>query len=580
MQQKNSDVPARATAVTAVAAGGSWQGQIGAGFRGACLHMLLPKAAEAWHRSRPLTKGVGASTLVWFARFFLKEFAVNLTSPSRRSVAKVLVACVATLFLPGRVMADAPPPSTAARPNVIFLLADDLGYGDIGCYGQKKIHTPNIDRLAAEGMRMMVHYSGNAVCAPSRCVLLTGLHPGHTYIRDNMEFPGGEGQAPVPTNSLTLPLTLKKLGYTTGCFGKWGLGPVGSTGDPQKQGIDHFYGYNCQRQAHNYYPTHLWDNDQKVPLDNPAFSPGQKLPAGADPNDPASYARYRGKEYAPDLISVQALKFIGDNKDKPFFLYYATTVPHLALQVPEDSLKEYEGMPDEPYVGNRAYLPNRTPHATYAAMITRMDREIGRMLAKVHELGMDDRTIFIFTSDNGPLYDKLGGTDTEFFQSDGIFRGRKGAMYEGGLRMPCIVTWKGHIAAGTDNNRVTGFEDWLPTLLELAGQKDATPTGLDGISFAPTLLGQTQEPRPFLYRESPGYDGQQAIRVGNWKAVRVNLETAKPGAVELYDLEKDPAESTDVAALHPDLVAKLSELMRQQHVKSAEFPIRGLDNPS
>lgn len=472
----------------------------------------------------------------------------------------------------------------APRPNIVFVLADDLGWGDLGSFGQKKIRTPHLDRLAAEGMRLPVHYSGNNVCAPSRCVLMTGLHPGHAFVRDNRQakdFP--EGQTPVPPGYLALPLTLKKLGYTTGAFGKWGLGPFGSTGDPLKQGIDRFFGYNCQAVAHNYYPTHLWDNDQQIALNNPKFAAHQKLPEGTDAANPASYAPYSAKDYAPDLISAQGLKFIRDNKDKPFFCFVPTTVPHLALQVPEDSLKEYAGaFPEEPYPGGRGYLPHRTPRAAYAAMITRMDREVGRIIDLVKELGLEENTIFVFSSDNGPLYNQLGGTDADFFNSAGPFKGRKGSMYEGGVRVPCIVRWKGRIAPGSQDNRVTGFEDWLPTLLELAGARDSTPAGIDGISFAPTLLGQSQPPRPFLYRESPGYQGQQFIRVGNFKAVRTKLNPGPraklaPTQIELYDLEKDPGETTDLAAANPQVVKQLADLMQQQHAKSELFPIRALD---
>jgi arylsulfatase A-like enzyme len=474
----------------------------------------------------------------------------------------------------------------ADRPNIIFILCDDLGYGDIGAFGQKKIRTPTLDRMAAEGMKLTAHYAGNNVCAPSRCTLLTGKHQGHAYIRDNRGgAPGGrEGQEPVPAGELALPLTLKKLGYTNGCTGKWGLGPVGSTGDPLTQGFDRFYGYNCQAVAHNFYPTYLWSNAEQVALDNPKFSPHQKLPEGADPNLPASYTAYRGNQYSADLIAEQGREFVRSNKGRPFFYYFSTTVPHLALQVPDDSLKEYEGaFPEEPYPGGRAYLPNRTPRATYAAMVTRMDREVGRLMDLIKELGLDERTIFIFTSDNGPLYDQLGGTDADFFQSAGNFRGRKGSYYEGGFREPCLVRWKGKISPGTTSDRVTGFEDWLPTLLDLIGEKAAIPAGIDGISFAQTLLGGTQEPRPFLYREGPGYGGQQVVRVGDWKLVRQNLhprlkaKNPPPPTTELYDLAKDPSETADVAAQHPDIVARLSAIAREQHMKSDLFPIQALD---
>jgi arylsulfatase A len=470
------------------------------------------------------------------------------------------------------------------KPNVIFILGDDLGYGDVGPFGQTRIRTPNIDRLAKEGMKFTAHYSGHNVCAPSRNVLLSGKHPGHNYIRENRGglATGTEGQEPVPPGTLALPLTLKKLGYATGCVGKWGLGPVGSTGDPLKQGFDRFYGYNCQAQAHNFYPDHLWSDTTRVDLKSPIFAAHQKLPAGADPNATESYKPFAGTEYSADLIAEQGREFVRANKDRPFFLYFATTVPHLALQVPEDSLREYEGaFPEEPYVGGRSYLPNRTPRATYAAMITRLDREIGRLMDLVKEVGLEERTMFVFTSDNGPLYNKLGGTDAEFFQSAGPFRGRKGSYYEGGFRVPCIARWPGKIAAGTTSDRVTGFEDWFPTLLELMGEK--APEGIDGISFAPTLRGENQPPRPFLYRESPGYGGQQTVRMGEWKLVRQNLH---PGpkqknpptpTAELYNLVKDPSETTDVAKEHPEIVENLLSIAKEQHVPSALFPIRALD---
>ncbi|HEV7226524.1 MAG TPA: arylsulfatase [Pirellulales bacterium] len=472
------------------------------------------------------------------------------------------------------------------RPNIVFMLADDLGYGDLRCYGQQKIRTPNIDRLAAEGMRFTAMYAGSNVCAPSRCALMSGKHPGHGYIRDNRGGlgAGGEGQEPVPAGELKLPLSLKQLGYALGGFGKWGLGPVGSSGDPLKQGFDRFFGYNCQAVAHNYYPTHLWDDDRRLALNNPAFSVQQKLPEGADSNAAETYARFSGRDFAPDLITEQALRFMRENRDRPFFLYYPTTVPHLALQVPEDSLAEYQGaFPEQPYPGGRGYLPHRTPRAAYAAMVTRLDREVGRLVQLASELGLDERTIFVFASDNGPLYDQLGGTDSEFFNSAGGLRGRKGSFYEGGFRVPGIVRWTGKIAAGAESDRVCGFEDWLPTLLDLVGAGDVVPAGIDGISFAPTLLGKPQPPRPFLYRESPGYGGQQAVREGDWKAIRTNLQPARkatqqqPGLVELYDLARDRAETKNVAADHPEIVRRLTALMESQHVKSALFPLRALD---
>jgi arylsulfatase A len=467
-------------------------------------------------------------------------------------------------------------------PNIIFILADDLGYGDIGAFGQKKIRTPNLDRMAAEGMRFTQHYSGNAVCAPSRCVLLTGKHPGRAWIRDNREVQP-EGQPPLPADTVTIAKLLQQRGYATAAMGKWGLGFPGSEGAPLKQGFDRFFGYNCQRHAHNYYPTSLWDNDKRLKLNNAAFAPHQKLATNADPADAKSYARYAGKDYAPDLIHEQALQFIRTNSARPFFFYFATTVPHLALQVPEDSVAEYRGkFEDQPYRGTNGYLPHFTPRAAYAAMITRLDRDIGRIMSLVRELGLDENTIFIFTSDNGPLYGRHGGTDSEFFNSAGGLRGRKGSLYEGGVRVPLIVRWKGRINANTTSDRVNGFEDWLPTLVELAGAKSAAPRGIDGVSFAPTLLGTMQELRPFLYREFANYNGWQSVRLGDWKGVRKDLNPRqRPGrpnlALELYDLKSDPTESKDVAAEHPKIVAQIEKIMREQHTPSQLFPFPALD---
>lgn len=495
----------------------------------------------------------------------------------------------ATLAVLISVVSFAIPARAAAhQPNIIFILADDLGYGDIGAFGQKLIRTPNLDRMAAEGMKLTHHYCGNAVCAPSRCVLMTGKHPGHAYIRNNREMKP-EGQFPIPADTVTMPKLLKAQGYTTGGFGKWGLGGPESTGEQTKQGFDRWFGYNCQAVAHNYYPTSLWSNVERFALKNPAFSAHQKLPAGVDPAKEESYAPYVGKEYSADLIAEQARAFVRANKDKPFFLYWPTTVPHLALQVPEDSLAEYKDkFGDQPYDGSRGYLPHRYPKAAYAAMITRFDREVGRMMALVKELGLDENTLFVFSSDNGPLHgthEGLAGTDATFFNSSGGLRDGKGSLYEGGFREPTIVRWTGKIKPGSTSERVSGFEDWVPTLLEVAGAKAATPKDTDGISLLPTLLGQPQPARPFLYREFPSYLGYQCVRMGEWKGLRKNLlakgKNAKPNFhIELYNLKTDPAETTDVSAKHPDLIAKIETIMREQHTPSTEFPFPALDKPA
>jgi arylsulfatase A-like enzyme len=503
--------------------------------------------------------------------------------PMQRNSRNAMTLAVAWLLLVGATLgplsghADEP----ARPPNVVFILADDLGYGELGCYGQTKIRTPRLDRLASEGMRFTQHYSGSPVCAPSRCVLLTGKHPGHAIVRDNVATPP-EGQYPLPANTVTLPRLFQKAGYATGAFGKWGLGGPGSTGTPNLQGIDRFFGYLCQGKAHNFYPTYLWDNDRKLTLNNPEMKLPDRLPAGADPADPASYKAFTGKQYSADLIFAQARQFIRDHKDRPFFLFVPTTIPHLALQVPEDSLAEYRGKWDDPpYPGGKGYLPQHAPRAAYAAMVTRMDREVGRIVDLIQELGLDEQTIFVFSSDNGPLDGRYGGTDSDFFGSTAGLRGYKGSLYEGGIRVPCVVRWKGHIRPGSVSDRVTGFEDWLPTLLELTGHTKAIPPGVDGISFVPTLRGEKQPPRPFLYREYPNDGGQQSIRIGDWKGVRQGLlprGDARPRlAIELYDLGKDRGEVRDVAAEHSDIVKVMERAFQEQHTPSKDFPIPVLD---
>ena len=335
-----------------------------------------------------------------------------------------------------------------------------------------------------------------------------------------------------------------------------------------RQGFERFFGYNCQAVAHNYYPTTLWSNSLRVPLDNPAFAAHQKLPANGPIDDPASYTPYTGAEYAPDLIAEEARRFVRANKDRPFLLYFPTTVPHLSLQVPEDSLAEYRGKFDEtPYDGRRGYLPQRTPRAAYAAMITRMDREVGRIVELIESLGLDHDTIFVFSSDNGPVYDHLGGSDSEFFKSAGPFRGLKGSLYEGGVRVPGIVRWRDHIQPNATSDRVVGFEDWLPTILTLVGAAGSIPPGIDGIDFSPTLLGRAEPPREFLYREFPDYGGQQSLRCGDWKLVRQNLlpkskDEVPSLAMELYNLADDVGEQHNVAAEHPEVVARLSSVLR------------------
>lgn len=467
------------------------------------------------------------------------------------------------------------------HPNIVFILADDLGYRELGAFGQARIRTPNLDALAREGMRLTQHYCGNAVCAPSRCVLMTGKHPGHAFVRSNLSTPP-EGQQPIPESEITLAELMQAQGYKTGAFGKWGLGGPGSSGDPLRQGLDRFFGYNCQAHAHSYYPSYLWDNDKHVTLNNVPEIPGHgSLAEGADKNDPRSYDLFKGTDYAPDRINAQVMKFIRDNKDGPFFLYYPTVIPHVALHVPDEELAPYLalGWTDPPFVRDEGYgyTPHFTPRAAYAAMITRMDRYVGNVLKLLDELKLADHTIVVFSSDNGTTHLEKE-VDFTFFKSVGELRGLKGSLYEGGVRVPTIVRWPGKVAPGTSSGYVSGFEDWMPTLMEIAGGKEKLPKEIDGISIVPTLLGKDQPQRPYLYREFPSYGGQQTIRVGDWKAVRQNMSKGNLD-IELYNIAQDIGESNDVADQHPEIVARLAKLMVSERTPSEIFPLIPLDKP-
>ncbi len=442
------------------------------------------------------------------------------------------------------------------KPNIILIVADDLGYGELGCFGQDKIKTPHLDQLAGEGMKLTQFYSGQAVCAPSRCVLMTGKHTGHAYIRSNREVKP-EGQLPIPDDSYTIAEMMKQQGYATGAMGKWGLGPVGSSGDPNNQGLDLFFGYNCQRHAHNYYPRYLYKNEEKIPL-------------------PGNDRGLTGERYAADEMIVEALDFIRQNKDHPFFLYYPTPVPHLALQVPEDSMEQYIGKWDDPaYDGSDGYLPHPTPKAAYAGMISRMDRDIGRMMKLLEELGLDENTLVLFTSDNGATH--LKGPGVEFFNSNGGLRGKKGSLYEGGIRVPTIARWKGKIVPGTQTNHTSAFWDIMPTLADIAGGKAAEDT--DGISFAPTLLGEgKQKEHDYLYWEFPSYGGQQAVRMGDWKGIRQNLQRKQGDkSWQLYNIKNDRNETTDVVNEHPEIIRQIKQIAASARVPSEEFPFPALD---
>jgi arylsulfatase len=451
-------------------------------------------------------------------------------------------------------------------PNVVFILADDLGYAELGCYGQKKIRTPNLDRMAEQGMRFTQNYAGSPVCAPSRCCLMTGKHGGHAWVRDNrdagpkkegVEFPG---QVPLPEREVTVARLLKDQGYATAAIGKWGLGPAGSEGDPQKHGFDHFFGYYCQGHAHNHYPRYLYRDGERVNLEG---------------NDGGA----TGKQHSHDLFEAEALKFIRGHKDRAFFLYVPFTIPHVAIQVPDDSLAEYKGKWDDPaYDGKKGYQPHPFPRAGYAAMVTRMDRSVGRIFDLLKELDLDGQTLVLFSSDNGPTHDGSGGSDSAFFESAGPLRGLKGSVYEGGLRVPLIARWPGKIKPGSVTDHVCYFPDVLPTLLETVGAADRVPKGIDGVSFAPTLLGQPEKQRlhDHLLWEFAGYGAQQAVRLGDWKGVRRNLQKAD-AKIELYNLKDDVGEKNDVADKHPDVVERIDKIMKTDRVASRLFPIKTLE---
>lgn len=452
------------------------------------------------------------------------------------------------------------------KPNIVYILADDLGYGDLSCYGQKKFQTPHIDKLAKRGMKFSQHYCGSAVCAPSRSSLLTGEHTGHTPIRGNKELLP-EGQIPIPASTLTLAEIFKSQGYTTGMFGKWGLGFTGTEGDPNKQGFDEFYGYNCQRMAHRYYPPYLWHNQQKEYLE------------GNDWTNTVTYA--------PDKIQEATLRFIENNKDKPFFAYVPFVLPHAELISPNDSIRKmFDGKfvennayeVSEPYASDYGptietykYCSQKAPYASFASMVTRMDFYVGQIVSKLEELGITDNTIVMFASDNGPHQE--GGANPEFFNSAGGLRGVKRDLYEGGVRTPFIVVWPGKVKAESKSDHVSAFWDVLPTCADIVGAKQLS--NIDGISFLPELLAEgKQKQHEYLYWELNVKGGRKALRMGKWKAVIYNLTKDKPGEFELYDLSVDASESNNVAKSHPDLVSQMKKIMKQARSESEIFPFK------
>ncbi|UCC96941.1 MAG: arylsulfatase, partial [Phycisphaerales bacterium] len=424
--------------------------------------------------------------------------------------------------------------SSKKKPNIIFILADDLGYGDLGCYGQERIQTPNIDRMAAEGMRFTDHYAGSTVCAPSRCSLMTGVHTGHTYVRGNREMKP-MGQLPLRPDTVTIPRLLKKAGYATALTGKWGLGGPGSTGTPNRQGFDYFFGYLCQRHAHNYYPEFLFRNEERVPL------VGNKV---AEPRADGAGVAFERAQYSHDLIAAEALEFIKKNKDKPFFLYLAATLPHANNEAGKNGME----VPDYGIYRHRSWPE---PQKGHAAMISRLDRDVGRVMETLKKLGIDEKTLILFTSDNGPH--REGGADPEFFDSNGPLRGYKRDLYEGGVRVPLIARWPGRIKAGAVSHHVCAFWDFMPTFAELAGIDGLGP--IDGISMLPTLLGRPgrQRQHEFLYWEFHEKGSKQAVRMGDWKAVRFGAE----GELELYNLKEDIGEKRNLARRNPEIVARI-----------------------
>ena len=442
----------------------------------------------------------------------------------------------------------------ASKPNVIFILADDLGYGDLGCYGQKLIQTPNLDQLAKEGMRFTQMYAGSTVCAPSRAVLMTGKHMGHVSVRGNA---GAENTAiqSLHKGEKTVAHVFKNAGYATALFGKWGLGEIGLDGHPNKMGFDEFFGFLNQTHAHNYFPSWLVHNSEKVRLRNVSESENKEVGSG--------YAREK-LDYAPDVIFDKAAQWLDQNHDKPFFLYLASTLPHANNEAAR-GVGNGQEIPDYSIYQNK---PWPDPDKGQAAMISHLDAQVGQVLAKLKAYGIERNTLVIFTSDNGPHQE--GKNNPELFHPSGALRGMKRTLYEGGIRVPFIARWPGKIKAGTTSDHVGYFGDVLATVSELT--KQALPAGLDSISFLPTLSGQTkQQQHPYLYFEFYEQGGRQAVRFGNWKAIREPMMT---GNVQLFDLAKDLGEATDLAAQHPDIVKQAIGYMNEAHVDHPNWQVR------
>ena len=481
----------------------------------------------------------------------------------------------------------------AKRPNVIFILLDDAGYGDFGCYGQTKIETPNIDALASQGVRFTDMYAGAPVSAPSRCCLMTGLHSGHSQIRSNDEMlsrgnvwsinamrenPELEGQAPLAEGTTTIATVMRDAGYRTAMIGKWGLGGPTSKSTPTDMGFDYFYGYMCQRMAQCYYPPFLYNNKEREYISNPRMDLGDKLDKGADPYNLESYKKFKGDVYSPDAIYNHIETFIDDNRNQEFFLMWTTTVPHSALTAPDEWVAKYvEKFGDEePVYQGKGYFPTRYPKATYAAMISYLDFQIGELVSFLKEKGLYDNTVIMITSDNGPTHNAY--TNTTWFDSAHPFRSDKGwtkrSLHEGGIRMPFIVSWGDRLQPAV-SDYVGYFPDVMPTLCDIAGVK-APMT--DGLSFMPTLLGKKQKKHDYLYWEFPPFRddrGWISVRMGDWKGLVVDVADGSTDMM-LYNVKLDPREESNLAAENPELVAKMWQAVKESHA-DIENPLFKLD---
>ncbi len=460
-------------------------------------------------------------------------------------------------------------------PNIIYVIADDLGYGDLGSFGQEHIRTPNLDRMAEQGMRLTQHYAGSTVCAPSRSVLLTGYHAGRTQIRGNSEVMP-IGQYPLQYGTVTVSTLLQDAGYATGGFGKWGLGYPGSEGMPSYQGFDEFFGFLGQRRAHFFYPEFLF-HDRRGEGAERVYLEGNVVDDSSPEHfqHPGSGPPIEKRHYSADVIHDRAVGFIEEHSDRPFFLYYPSQIPHASLTVPDETLQLYLNEEGESIFSEEPrdpghYTDQPMPKAAYAAMITHLDGQVGELLDKLEAEGIAENTLVIFTSDNGSHSE--GGYHYSMLESNGPLRGGKRDLYEGGIRVPTIAWWPGTISPGSESDHISGFQDMLPTFSELASV--TPPPGINGISMVPTLLGSgNQQEHDYLYWDFPGQGGKQAIRKDDWKAVRLHVADEEETRTELYNLAEDIGEQNDLADHHPEMVAQMEELMRQAYVPSHQFPL-------